>query len=208
MTAQEEERRLIARELHDDVTQRMAGLAIAIGAIERDEGGIGAKRSGKLRAMREALEQLASEVNGLSRKLHPSIIEDLGLIDAFESECERLEAGGSFEIRFVHENLPDAIPVELSLPLYRIAQEALRNVQKHAQSKRVDLGLTKAEGMLHLSIRDHGVGFRPADARSGAGIGLASMQERTKLSGGRFSVESSPGNGTTIRVSIPWQSDS
>ncbi len=204
--AQEEERRLIARELHDDVTQRMAGLAITIGVIERDNNGlIGASGSGEMRKVREAIEQLSSDIHGLSRKLHPSILEDLGLIRALQSECKRFEERGAFEIHFIHENLPEAIPLELSLSLYRIAQEALRNAQKHSQSKRVDLGLRMANGRLHLSVKDHGVGFRLGNARTSAGIGLASMEERAKLSGGQFSVQSSPGKGTTIKVLIPWQ---
>ncbi len=203
--AQEGERRLIARELHDDVTQRMAGLAIALGVIEREKDPIGASGSGEICKVREAIEQLSFDVHELGRKLHPSIVEDLGLIRAIQSQCEQLKARGAFEFHFVHENLPKAIPVELSLSLYRIAQEALRNAQKYSQSKRVDLGLRISDGQLHLSVKDHGVGFRLDNARRSAGIGLTTMEERAKLSGGQFSVQSSPGKGTTIQVLIPWQ---
>ena len=206
--AQEEERRLIARELHDDVIQRMAGLAITIGVIERNKGLIEASGAGEMRKVREAIEQISSDVHGLSRKLHPSILENLGLIGALQAECDRLEERGGLEIHFIHENLPETIPLEPSLSLYRIAQEALRNAQKHSQSKRVELGLREADGGLQLSVEDHGVGFRLADARRSAGIGLATMEERATLSGGQFSVQSSPGVGTTIRVMIPWQGGS
>ncbi len=206
--AQEEERRLIARELHDDVTQRMAGLAITIGVIERDKGLIEASGSGEMRKVREAIEQISSDVHGLSRKLHPSILEDLGLIGALQSECDRLEERGGLEVHFIHENLPETIPLEPSLSLYRIAQEALRNAQKHSQSKQVELGLRETDGGLQLSVEDNGVGFRLADARRSAGIGLATMEERASLSGGQFSVQSSPGAGTTIQVMIPWQGGS
>jgi len=203
--AQEEERRRIARELHDDVTQRLAALAMAVGSIEQVPGQSTAPRSDQLRAVRGQIEQLTADVHGLSRKLHPSTLEDLGLAQAIRSECERLEEQGGLEFDFDHDNLTGAIPPESSLTLFRIAQEALRNIQKHARARRVNIELTDVDGFLHLSVRDHGVGFRPEEAKASAGIGLVTMEERARLSGGRFSVRSSPGKGTTIEVSIPWR---
>jgi PAS domain S-box-containing protein len=203
--AQDEERRRIARELHDDVTQRLAALAMTVGGLERNTPQSTVPILDKLRDMRRGIEQLSADVHGLSRKLHSSALEDLGLVQAIRSECERLEEHGEFEIEFSHDNLLDAIPPESSLPLFRIAQEALRNVQKHARTRQVQINLTEVDGHLRLSVEDHGAGFQQPEVKGSGGIGLVTMEERARLSGGRFSIRSSPGKGTTVEVSIPWR---
>jgi len=205
LTASEQERRRLARELHDDVTQRIARLAIDSAQIERL--GPGAEGAETLHAMRDELVRLGRDVHALSRRLHPSILDDLGLVEAIRSEAERVaDAGGlELELRFAAESVE--LGADASLCLFRVAQEALRNVGRHARARRIEVDLASRQGGIEMTVRDDGVGFDPAETRQRPGLGQVSMRERLHLIGGRLSVESALGRGTTVRAWAPHQEE-
>jgi PAS domain S-box-containing protein len=203
LSAQEEERRWVARELHDDVTQRLAVLAIEMAKLERQlPKGQQAVRQ-RLQALHEQLVTLSTDVHGLSRKLHPSILEDLGLEDALSAECFRLSQPGGLRVVFTNEHVPEAIPRHIALCLYRVAQEALHNVLKYAQAREVQVVLSGKGDGIRLRLHDDGVGFDLAQVRRKGGLGLASMRERLRLIDGRLTIRTRPGAGTHIEVWVP-----
>jgi PAS domain S-box-containing protein len=199
--AQEKEHRRIARELHDDLTQRLAVLAIDAGMLERLPGcppDIGERARG----MREQLVALSESVHSLSRQLHPSILDDLGLVDALRSECLSLGQRDGLTVKYHAHDVPTDLPRDVALCVYRVAQEALRNVARHAQSSRASVRLVANERELVLCVRDRGAGFEVA-ARGKAGLGLESMRERARLIQARLTVRSWRGQGTKITMRVP-----
>ncbi len=156
--------------------------------------------------MREVLEIFhfnAARVYLLNSQLHPSILDDLGLVDAIKSLCTGFSEQEGIPVEFTPENLLEDLTNDLSLCLYRITQESLRNIAKHAQAKEAHVTLDANNGSVILSIRDSGVGFDLAQARRKPGLGLASMEERVRLIHGSLSVQSEPAQGTTIEVRAP-----
>ncbi|MBS0319050.1 MAG: hypothetical protein JSR18_00790 [Proteobacteria bacterium] len=200
ITAHEDERRRLARELHDDVTQRLASLAIAATRAQAH----GVYGDGTAHAIRDGLVKLSEDVHGLSYRLHPSMIEDLGLVEALRAECERIERAENLQATLVATDIPAKLPPEIALCLFRIAQEALRNVVRHAKASRVEVSLTRAGGTLVLAVRDDGSGFATAGDAGRGSLGLASMRERVRLLNGFVDIESAPGRGTTVTASVPW----
>jgi signal transduction histidine kinase/ABC-type uncharacterized transport system substrate-binding protein len=198
ITSQEEERARIARELHDDVTQRLAALAIAAGREERKVGPAG---GATMLSMRQGLVRLSEDVHALSYRLHPSILEDLGLVAALQSDCDRFSQC-PVRLELDDGDIPERLPRDAALCLYRIMQEGLRNVARHAQASRVEVRLRCFDGGLQLSIRDDGVGFDTA-RRAGGSLGLASMQQRATLVGGKMHIDSGRGRGTTLVAWVP-----
>jgi signal transduction histidine kinase len=200
--AQEEERRRIAREMHDDWTQRLALLGIDLARLEKQ---LGAPEVALplLRAMQEQLVGLSEDVHALSRQLHPSILDDLGLVEALGSECAGFSRREGIDIVYLADEVPSTLPMDVALGVYRVAQEALRNLAKHAAVNQgwVSLVVTGAE--LVLRVRDEGVGFDPAAVRSEPGLGLSSMEERVRLIQAELSITSAPGRGTTVEVRVP-----
>jgi PAS domain S-box-containing protein len=199
--AQEAEHRRIARELHDDLTQRLAVLAIDAGTLEQ-LAGCPPDVGQKARAMREQLAALSESVHSLSRQLHPSIVDDLGLVDALRSECLSLEQRDGIVVKYYAQEVPAELARGVALCVYRVAQEALRNVARHSRSPRASVGLIVNERELVLSVRDGGVGFE-VSARRGAGLGLESMRERARLIRARLTVRSRPREGTQVMLRVP-----
>jgi len=201
--AQEEERRRLARELHDDLTQRLAVVAIEAGKVEQQlQGGAEPVLEG-LRRMKQEMIELSAVVHGISRQLHPSILDDLGLVNAIEAECVNFSQREGIQVKFTSKNVPATLPRDLALCLYRIAQESLRNIAKHAKTDKAVVTLAGTDGGILLSVRDYGMGFDPARVRGNGGLGLISMAERVRLIQGDLSVESRPGQGTRIEVRVP-----
>lgn len=185
IAAQEDERRRIARELHDDFSQRIAAAAIAAG-------------QGQLEQVRHQLASLATELHDLSRRLHPAMLDDLGLEAAVVAECRAsFERGGPPVELIVEGPLPAAKP-EADLALYRILQEGLRNVARHAYAQQVTVRLCPNE----LEIADDGQGFDSSATQFHRGLGLASMEERVRLLGGEWSLTTAPGKGAVIKVRL------
>jgi signal transduction histidine kinase len=205
--AQEEERRRIAREMHDDWTQRLALLGIDIAKLEKHLG-TPEKALPLLRTMQEQLVGLSEDVHALSRQLHPSILDDLGLVEALRSECAAFAHREGIEVVYRPEEVPTALPKDVALCVYRVAQEALRNLAKHAAVNEAWVTLAATGPELLLRVQDKGVGFDPAGMHSQPGIGLSSMEERVRLIRATLSFTSAPGRGTTVEVRIPLtQSD-
>lgn len=196
LTAHEDERRRLARELHDDLTQRLARLAIDAGRLERSAGAGAA-------AMRQDLVRLSEDVHALSYRLHPSVLDDLGLVEALRAECDRVSRHGDTQVEVRTLGLPQAVPNEASLCLFRVAQEALSNAVRHGHASAVTVLLSARDRGLQLAVSDNGNGFDPARARERASLGLASMRERVRLLSGQLDIESTPGRGTTVIAWVP-----
>jgi PAS domain S-box-containing protein len=203
LSVQEEERRLLAREMHDDITQRLALLAIETGTLEQQlESSSGPLRD-KLRQMKEQIVKLSTDVHDMSRQLHPAIIDDLGLVDAIKSECVNFSKREGISIKYEPVNVPDVIPKDIALCIYRIMQESLRNVAKHTDVKEAEVLLTGTDNSIHLYVKDRGTGFDTDSVHGKGGLGLASMEERVRLIQGELSIQSQRGRGTIIKLCAP-----
>jgi two-component system, NarL family, sensor kinase len=202
LDAQEEERRRVAREMHDDWAQRLALLNIDTAKLEKHLGTHEAALR-ILRDMREQMVSLSEDVHALSRQLHPSILDDLGLVEALRSECAGFSRREEIAVDYRPEKVPANVPKDIALCVYRVAQEALRNVAKHAGVNEAAVTLVAADSELLLLIQDKGAGFDMKSARAQPGLGLSSMAERVRLIEGKFSITSAPARGTTIEVRVP-----
>jgi PAS domain S-box-containing protein len=203
LSVQEAERRRLAREMHDDLTQHLAVLAIEIGKMERKFQDPEDPVLETLRSIRERLVILSGDVHAISRQLHPSIIDDLGLVDAIKSECRTFTRREGIAIDYRTERMPPRIPEDVAICIYRIVQEGLRNVAKHADTTQLQISLTGKDDSIHLTIKDQGVGFDPKEMKKKLGLGHVSMQERVRFIQGDISIESQPGKGTVINVRTP-----
>jgi signal transduction histidine kinase len=207
LSVQEEERRRLARELHDDLTQRLAVLAIDAGKLERQLEDLPGEIREKIGQMKEQIVKLSSDVHDISRQLHPSIIDDLGLGQAIRSECVNFTRREGIAVQYESENIPAKIPRDISVCLFRIVQEGLRNIAKHAKVAEAKVKLESDGQTITLEIEDSGVGFDPTRKRGEAGLGLVSMEERTRLIQGQFRVHSQPGQGAVIQVTANLAGD-
>lgn len=203
LTAQEDERQRLARELHDDLTQRLAVLAMETEKLGQQMQSPPAAVSARLMDLKNKLVELSMDTHAISRRLHPSILDDLGLADAIESECAIWSKRERIGINYQAESIPPELPQDVGLGTYRIVQEGLRNISRHARATAVDISLVGKDGAIHLTIKDNGMGFDPAQVKKKGGLGLASMKERTYLIHGNFSINSQPGKGTVIEVLVP-----
>jgi signal transduction histidine kinase len=202
-SVQESNNRLLARELHDDITQKLAALALNVTALaDHPPGSVELLRK-ELRQLRDEIGKTAGDIHQLSRQLHPSILDDLGLAAALKAECAAFSKRYQTECEFIDENVPSRIPEEVALCLYRVAQEALRNVGKHADAETVFVRLTGMDSIIELSIVDKGDGFDLEKVRTSRGLGLISMEERTRMIDGEFSITSKEGEGTSVLVRVP-----
>ncbi|MFQ5960683.1 MAG: sensor histidine kinase, partial [Candidatus Methylomirabilales bacterium] len=178
-------------------------LAIEAGKLEQTLESSGRGVPEKLRHMKEQMMRLATDVHAISRQLHPSILDDLGLVDAMDAECTSFSQREGILVTYEPENVPETLPKELGLCLYRITQEALRNISKHAQAREARVSLFGKDGVIILRIEDFGVGFDAAQMAGKRGLGLASMEERARLVRAELRVDSRPGRGTVIEVRAP-----
>ncbi|MDX1979598.1 MAG: PAS domain S-box protein [Bryobacteraceae bacterium] len=201
LTAHEQERRRIGSELHDDITQTLALLSIDAGKLASEISF--SPVCEKIRELQQRIRRVSHDVRRLSHKLHPGVLEDLGLELALQAYCEELSAAEGIEIRYTSHGVPRNLRAETATALYRIAQEALHNVLKHARTQDASVTLEKSGDLLELRVEDHGVGFSPGEDRPRASLGLISMKERVRLLGGTISIVSNPGEGTVIHVSVP-----
>jgi signal transduction histidine kinase len=206
--AQEEERRRIARELHDDLNQGLALLAIELDLLAQKPPGSDALLGDRLHELSGRVKQLSSVVHELSHLLHPSKLEQLGLVASIRSLCKELARDHEMEIQFIDRQLPPSVPADATLCLYRIAQEALQNVLKHSGARNARVELLGSEGAVVLRIRDEGTGFDPSSIAEQAGLGLVSMRERLHMLGGTIVINSRPGEGTGIEVRLPLNTPS
>ncbi len=202
LTAQEDERRLIARELHDDVTQQLALLAIDIGPLLGVPASVEEMRT-RLRAVENRIGEMAEEVRRVSHWLHPAIIEDLGLCVALEAFCEEFGAAQDIAVEFGGRVDESELSLAAASCLYRIAQESVRNAAKHAHATEVRVELRNTGENVQLVVEDDGVGFSADSVGSKTGLGIVSMKERARLVNGTVSIRSEPGQGTEVSASVP-----
>ena len=188
--------------MHDDWTQRLAVLAIDAARLETQLDPSSNSRR-QLQTMRGELVSLSEDVHALSRQLHPSILDDLGLADALRSECAGVARREGVAVAYESGDDTGGLPNDAALCVYRVAQEALRNVVKHAGTREARVSLVRSDRELILVVADRGVGFNSAAVRSREGLGLSSMEERVRLVGGELSVVSGTGAGTTVTVRVP-----
>lgn len=202
--AQERERSRIARELHDDINQQVAMLAIEIQGLLRllpDESSSQAKK--KINALWEKTYALSTDIQDLSHQLHSTKLEHLGITAALRGLCEEFSAQHNIEAHFEFRQVPAAVDSEIALSLFRVAQESLHNVAKHSHAKQVRVELIRADSGLLLRISDDGVGFDMNVRQSNTGLGLISMNERMRLVGGTFLLTSRKSLGTQVEAVIP-----
>jgi signal transduction histidine kinase len=200
--AQEKERSRIARELHDDLGQRLALLANEMEQLQqypdlRDE------VSSSIRELQNRLFQIAADVQSLSHALHSSKLEYLGIEAAMRGFCQEFGRQQKAEIDFKSQDVPSPLPPEISLCLFRVAQEALHNSAKHSGIRHFEVRLWAEHGAVHLTVQDSGSGFDWEAAKQGRGLGLTSMEERIKLVNGTLSIASQPRRGTSIHARVP-----
>ena len=200
ISSQEAERQRIARELHDDVSQRIAAMIMEIEQIAAQ---VDSTRSrARLRTLSAQAGEIAVDLHRMSYELHPSRLRMIGLTDALESLCSDVSKQGNLQIAFTHGEMPASMDSGVSLCLYRIVQEALHNVARHSYAKDAQVSVTCEDGQIGLQIADSGIGFDPGHL-SQAGLGLVSMRERVAALNGRLEIDAVPGGGTRITVGIP-----
>jgi signal transduction histidine kinase len=202
MQAQEEERTSIARELHDDVGAQLLLAKLKVTELKRECSEKGFPLVEPIEAVSAALRTVGEHVRLLSHHLHSLSLELLGLVPALTEFCKELGERSGLQIEFVHAGVPSGLPREIVICFYRIAQEALRNIQRHSGSPSARVELKTSSDRIQLRVSDKGKGFDPALVGGGQGLGLASMAERVRNLGGQFLVQSQPGHGTSITASF------
>ena len=200
IAVQEQERARIARELHDDLSQKLALLSIDLKQLMGQTGGSDLLMR-RVRSAAMSVDEIATCVHNLSHQLHPARLKMLGLERALRSLCRDISSAHNLRIDFEYEPFDGPIPDEAALCLFRVTQEALRNVVKHSVSPDAQVRLFHAQGALQLHVIDSGRGFSRRSVEGG--LGLVSMRERVHFAGGQMAVQSVLGQGTRIHVSVP-----
>ena len=201
--AQERERARISRELHDDISQRLAMLTIELEQLGQKFFDSPPDLLHRVARLRNLSSDLASDVQALSHELHSSKLEYLGITTAMRAFCHEFSNQQNVEVVFDHDEIPRTLPQDISLCIFRVSQEALQNAAKHSGVRHFDVELRCAPDAISLTVHDSGAGFDRERALRTKGLGLISMAERVKLVGGRFSIDSQPQRGTTIRARVP-----
>jgi len=201
IAAQEEERSRVARELHDDLNQRMALLSMELEQLESE------RKSPRVlhkhvQRLQEHVDEIAADIHRLSYRLHPSKLDHLGLAPAVESLCRELSSD-RLTVHYEQSGFPATLTPDVTLCLFRIAQEALRNCVKHSNAEVALVSLDRVDGEIHLSVSDDGCGFDANSSAMQQGLGFTSMRERLRLVQGTMDIRSRPLHGTTIQVSVP-----
>ena len=203
LSVQEAETKLIARDLHDDLSQKLAALGMEASVLAKSLPKSSDSLKDRVRNLGQKTSDLSDEVHRLARRLHPAILDDLGLEAALREECLDFSRRSGIPVQFRATDVPRAVPADVALCLFRGGQEALRNIGKHAGAQDVRFVLARHESNLALMIEDAGFGFKPEEARGRGGLGLISMEERARLVNGEFFIRSQPGQGTEIEVHVP-----
>lgn len=203
ISAQEDERSRIARELHDDFSQRLALLAIQLGQASQSLPETDKALSENLHAMWERTTELSADIHKLSHQLHSSKLHHLGLLAAAKSLCEETGKQHHIQIEFLQREMPEEISPDMSLCFFRIVQEALNNIVRHSGATQAHVEFVGSPSLIRVRIVDAGAGFDPSSIAARGGLGLASMRERLRLLGGTIALNSSPMGGTEIVAEVP-----
>ena len=205
---QEEERRRISRDLHDDINQRLALLSIDVEMLERQlsHAAVGTVRT--IRSIQDRIGELSEGVRRLAYQFHPSILDDLGLSIALRRLIDDFQTRTGLDARFISKDIPQHLAQDVVTCLYRVTQEGLANITRHARAKTVQVELMRVRDGLQLMIRDDGVGFDVNhDGGRRGSLGLLSMKERVSLVAGSFTIDSTPGEGTLICAWVPFKQE-
>jgi signal transduction histidine kinase len=200
---QEMERSRIARELHDDLNQRLALLSIELELLVRQPPSSADEFRRRTHNLRSSIQMISTDIQRIAYQLHPSNLDTLGLAAALRRLCDEISDRQVLRVKFIHYNIPESLPKDIALCLFRIAQEALRNVIKHSGAQDARVELIAGSEAIRLRIADAGVGFDIDSAQKNGGLGLISMRERLRLVGGEISIKSHPARGTQIDAQIP-----
>ena len=200
INAQEQERKHLARELHDDFGQRLAFLSVELARVADMAEEAPADASTRTRQLQSVLAELGSDLHAVSHRLHSSSLEILGLVSAVASLCGEVSSQYDVEVEFHHKSVPENISSDAALSLFRIVQEGLRNVIKHSRASTVQVWLEGSDERIFLRISDNGVGFDALSGHRSRGIGIQSMSERARILGGKLEINSQPNHGTDIVV--------
>ena len=199
--AQEQERLRISRELHDDIAQRVALLAIELQQLLEEP----SEARGRIAKLQKQTAEIAADIQSLSHELHSAKLQFLGLAAATKSFCQEFGTQQKVKIDFRTDDLPTVLPPDMSLCFFRVLQESLRNAAKHSSVRHFEVRLWGASSEIHVTVSDSGVGFDKEEAaRASRGLGLISMEERLKMLNGTFSIESRPQHGTRIHARAPF----
>jgi signal transduction histidine kinase len=203
INAQEQERMRIARELHDDLNQQIAAIGLSLGSIRRKLPDTESEAHKQLERLRDELSRLSASIRELSHELHPAILDYGDVADALRGHCKEFSSLSGLDIAFEARGTFEDVPADVALCLYRVTQEALQNVAKHAAVTHASVRLNRLGDMACLTVSDRGVGFHPDQSRKSGGLGLVSIKERVRLVRGVVELESKPQRGTTLKVEIP-----
>ena len=210
ISAQEEERKEISRELHDQVVQTLVGINVELSALTKGTSDGLQNLKAKIARTQRLVEHSVNAVHRFARELRPAVLDDLGLIPALHTYCRSLAARKKIKILLTAFGGVEAMESEKRTVLFRVAQEALNNVVRHAKATEVRLGITRIPGAVRMEISDNGKSFavrQTLSARNRKRLGLLGMQERIEMVGGRLAIESAPGRGTTVRTESPFNPD-
>jgi PAS domain S-box-containing protein len=205
--AQENERARIARELHDDICQRMALLSIEIAKAHHLPKTSASAATSSLETIQQHCIQIAQDIQSLSHQLHSSSLDTLGAVSAIRRLCKEYSMQHGVDVDFAESNMPRELPRDVSLCLFRVTQEALHNAVKYSGVSQFSVTLSATGSDVQLEVIDAGAGFDVDEAKKRRGLGMISMQERANLVHGRFAVESKPGMGTKILAVVPLSVD-
>jgi signal transduction histidine kinase len=199
---QEQERTRIARDLHDDINQQLAMVAVEIEQLKQAPPRSPVELTSRLAELNTRINEISTGVQSISHELHSPQLEFLGIVAAMKSLCNEFGARQALHIDFSSRDIP-FVPHDVSLCLFRVLQEALHNAAKHSQSRNFEVRLDYSANQVQLTVSDHGTGFDVERETHKGGLGLTSMRERVRLVGGRIEIKSKPMTGTTIRVRVP-----
>ena len=203
ISAQEEERTRIARELHDDLSQQVAAMSIGMGILKNQIRPQQVDARAQSDRIQQKLVNVAESIRRLSHELHPAVLEHSGLAAALQTYCSEFGLLTGIRVSLQSRGSFEGVPIPVALCIYRITQEALQNVAKHANVAEAEVELRRSDGILCLSVSDRGTGIEASGATPRVGLGLVSIKERTRLVNGTFEIQSKPNQGTTVLVRIP-----
>lgn len=203
--AHQEERWRISRELHDDLTQRLAALAMDLGRLAARHFPTATQLKKDLRTLQRLAVQAAEAARHIAHQLHPLEVDDLGLVAALRSYCEDFSKREGIAVKLTSRDIPKELKREVGSCVYKVAKESLSNVARHASAERVSVTLDGTADVIRLRVKDFGIGFRTGSPGIDGGLGLLSMQERVTMLGGNLSIRSQPGEGTEVIVAVPLE---
>jgi len=202
--SQEQDRSRIGRDLHDDISQQLALLAIDIEQLKQHSPDSAAEIASGLTEIRNRVNAIGTDVQSISHQLHSPQLQILGIVGAIRGFCREFGAHQKVTVDFTHDNIPKGVSQEVSLCLFRVLQEAVHNAVKHSNVRHYKVNLGCSASVLHLTVSDRGTGFNAEVAMSSGGLGLVSMRERVRLVSGTIVVKSTPMGGTIVHVHVPF----